>query len=169
MIANTGDDIEILGVRRLPRSRPRHLLALPARSTRSAAGESRTTASPSSSSSTPLGAPDWFRLSDRDLATCLYRTDFLAEGGTLTAAQAQIAAALGVRARVLPMCERAGPHHGRDRAGARELQEFLILDRGEGAIDGVELHGIEAARPTAGGARGDRAAPSDRHRRPRTR
>ncbi len=52
-----------------------------------------------------LGAPGWFQLSDRDLATCLYRTHFIAEGGTLTAAQGQIARALGVRAAVLPMCE----------------------------------------------------------------
>src|SRR5215211_2905067 len=47
-----------------------------------------------------LGAPDWFRLSDRDLATCLYRKQFVAEGGNRTAAQAQIARALGVRAQV---------------------------------------------------------------------
>ena len=52
-----------------------------------------------------LGAPGWFRLSDRDLATCLYRSHFTAEGGTLTAAQGQIARALGVRASVLPVCE----------------------------------------------------------------
>src|SRR5258705_7124268 len=26
-----------------------------------------------------LGAPSWFSLSDRDLATCLYRTHFIAE------------------------------------------------------------------------------------------
>ncbi len=46
-----------------------------------------------------LGAPGWFQLSDRDLATCLYRTHFIAEGGTLTAAQDQIARALGVQRR----------------------------------------------------------------------
>src|SRR3712207_8807036 len=45
-----------------------------------------------------LGAPAWFSLSDRALATCLYRTHFLAEGGSLTAAQAPIARALGVEA-----------------------------------------------------------------------
>jgi LPPG:FO 2-phospho-L-lactate transferase len=28
-----------------------------------------------------LGAPTWFELTDRDLATCLYRTRFVAEGG----------------------------------------------------------------------------------------
>ena len=65
-----------------------------------------------------LGAPGWFQLSDRDLATCLYRTHFIAEGGTLTAAQGQIARALGVRAAVLPMCERAGRHAGPDRRAA---------------------------------------------------
>ena len=67
-----------------------------------------------------LGAPGWFALSDRDLATCLYRTHFLDEGGTLTAAQGQIARALGVEAQVLPMCRAARPRPGSGprRAGA---------------------------------------------------
>ena len=95
-----------------------------------------------------LGAPGWFKLSDRDLATCLYRTHFLAEGGTLTAAQAQIARALGVRARVLPMCEERVGARVLTSAGWRGLQEFLIVDQGTGAIDDVELTGIESARAT---------------------
>ncbi len=68
----------------------------PGRSTRSAAGGSARTASSSTSDSSSSGHPGWFQLSDRDLATCLYRTHFMAEGGTLTAAQGQIARALGV-------------------------------------------------------------------------
>src|SRR5215207_10386610 len=52
-----------------------------------------------------LGAPQWFGLSDRDLATCLYRRQFLDEGGRPTDAQAQIARGLGVEARVLPMAD----------------------------------------------------------------
>jgi LPPG:FO 2-phospho-L-lactate transferase len=95
-----------------------------------------------------LGAPGWFGLSDRDLATCLYRTHFIAEGGTLTAAQAQIARALGVRGRVLPMCEQPVRTRVRTAAGWRGLQEFLILDRAEAPIEGVELEGIGAATPT---------------------
>ena len=95
-----------------------------------------------------LGAPGWFALSDRDLATCVYRTRFLAEGGTLTAAQAQIARALGVRAKVLPMCEQRVRTRVRTPAGWRELQEFLILDRGEAAIEDVEVGGLDQARPT---------------------
>ena len=95
-----------------------------------------------------LGAPGWFSLSDRDLATALYRTHFLAEGGTLTAAQAQIAASLGARARVLPMSNDTVRTRIRTAAGWRGLQEFLILDRGEGVIEEVRLDGVAEARPT---------------------
>ncbi len=96
-----------------------------------------------------LGAPGWFSLTDRDLAACLYRTHFLAEGGSLTAAQDQLARALGVRASVLPMCEQPVRTRIVTPAGPRGLQEFLILDHGEAPIEGVELEGIAEARPTA--------------------
>jgi LPPG:FO 2-phospho-L-lactate transferase len=95
-----------------------------------------------------LGAPGWFGLSDLDLATSIYRTQFLAEGGTLTAAQGQIARALGVRAAVLPMCEEPVRTFVTTAKGRRPLQEFLIVDEGEGPIDGVDLEGVEAARAT---------------------
>ncbi len=95
-----------------------------------------------------LGAPGWFSLSDRDLATCLYRTHFLAEGGTLTTAQGQIAGALGARARVLPMSEQPVRTRVRTPAGWRGLQEFLILDGGKAPIEGIELTGIADAAPT---------------------
>ena len=95
-----------------------------------------------------LGAPAWFQLSDRDLATCLYRTHFVAEGGTPTAAQGQIAGALGVRAAVLPMCEQ--PVHTRIRtpAGWRGLQEFLIAEESQPPIEGIEVQGLERAVPS---------------------
>jgi LPPG:FO 2-phospho-L-lactate transferase len=95
-----------------------------------------------------LGSPGWFRLSDRDLAACLYRTHFMAEGGTLTAAQAQIARSLGAVARVLPMSE--GPISTRvlTPSGWRGLQEFLIVDGSEPPIEGVEVQGLHDARPT---------------------
>jgi len=94
-----------------------------------------------------LGSPGWFALSDRDLATCIYRTHFVAEGGTLTAAQGQIARALGVGARVLPMTE--DPVYTRILTpdGWRGLQEFLIVDQSDPEIQGVEVQGIHEARP----------------------
>jgi LPPG:FO 2-phospho-L-lactate transferase len=95
-----------------------------------------------------LGAPDWFRLSDRDLATCLYRTYFMNEGGRHTDAQRQIAERLGVLARVLPMCEERVTTRVRTADGWREFQEYLILDRAEPAVEEVAVDGIEEASPT---------------------
>lgn len=95
-----------------------------------------------------LGAPDWFGLSDRDLAACLYRRQFLDEGGRPTDAQAQIARGLGVEARVLPMADTPVRTRVITPAGPRALQEYLIIDRGEPPVEGVELEGIEAAEPT---------------------
>jgi len=95
-----------------------------------------------------LGAPDWFSLSDRDLATCLYRRTFVTEGGRRTDAQAQIARSLGVRAAVLPMCEQQVRTRVRTAEGWRGLQEFLIVDRTQPAVEGIELEGIADAEPT---------------------
>jgi LPPG:FO 2-phospho-L-lactate transferase len=96
-----------------------------------------------------LGAPDWFSLSDRDLAACLYRRQFLEDGGSPTAAQAQIARGLGVEARVLPMSDAPVRTKVLTAAGRRDLQEYLIVDGGVAEVRGVELEGIAEAAPTA--------------------
>ena len=95
-----------------------------------------------------IGTPDWFRLSDRDLATCLYRKEFIAEGGRRTDAQAQIARALGVRAAVLPMCEERVRTRVRTAEGWRDLQQYLVAEHGQAPVEGVEIEGLEAATPT---------------------
>src|SRR5262249_46464710 len=82
-------------------------------------------------------------------ATCLYRRQFLDDGGRPTEAQAQIARALGVEARVLPMSDAPVRTQVLTAGGRRELQEYLIIDGGQPAVLGVELEGIEAAQPTA--------------------
>jgi LPPG:FO 2-phospho-L-lactate transferase len=95
-----------------------------------------------------LGAPSWFGLSDRDLAACLYRRQFLDDGGRPTDAQAQIVRGLGVEARVLPMCDTPVRTQVTTPGGQRGLQEYLILDGGQPQVLGVQLEGIEAAEPT---------------------
>jgi LPPG:FO 2-phospho-L-lactate transferase len=72
----------------------------------------------------------------------------LAEGDRLTDAHAQIAAALGARARVLPMSD--APVRTRVMAHGRwwPLQELLIKGHGEGPVDDVDLRGARAARAT---------------------
>jgi LPPG:FO 2-phospho-L-lactate transferase len=147
VIANTADDIELLGV---------HVSPDPDLVTYWLAGqidEERGWGIKGDSFAAfermaEIGAPDWFRLSDRDLAACLYRRHFLAEGGSQTAAQAQIARSLGVEAAVLPMAEEPVRTRVRTAAGWRGLQQYLIEDRGEPAVEAVELEGIAAAQPT---------------------
>jgi LPPG:FO 2-phospho-L-lactate transferase len=93
-----------------------------------------------------LGVEVWFNLGDRDLAIGLRRAERLAGGATLTEALGELTAALGLGARVLPMADQ--PVRTRVLARGRWLpfQEFMIRDRAEGPVDGVELQGIEAAR-----------------------
>jgi LPPG:FO 2-phospho-L-lactate transferase len=95
-----------------------------------------------------LGTPDWFRLSDRDLATCLYRKEFIAEGGRRTDAQAQIARALGVSAAVLPMCEEQVRTRVRTADGWRGLQQYLVAEHAEAPVEEIQVEGLENARPT---------------------
>ena len=94
------------------------------------------------------GRPTWFRLGDRDLAMCLVRTELLAAGRRLTEAHAAVVEGMGVGARVLPMCDE--PVRTRIEARGRTLpfQEFMIAERAEGPIHGLEFAGAHRARPT---------------------
>jgi LPPG:FO 2-phospho-L-lactate transferase len=147
VIANTGDDVEALGV---------HVSPDPDLVTYWLSGEIdeqrgwgiRDDAFTVFERLRQLGAPSWFGLSDRDLAACLYRRQFLDEGGRPTDAQAQIARGLGVEARVLPMSDSPVRTKVQTAAGRRDLQEYLIVDGGQPDVLGVELEGIEAAEPS---------------------
>jgi LPPG:FO 2-phospho-L-lactate transferase len=96
-----------------------------------------------------LGDEVWFNLGDRDLALCVRRARRLAEGATLTEAIAEQAGALGVTARVLPMSDDRVRTRVRARGAWHGLQEFLILERGEGPIEDVAFDGADDAAPTA--------------------
>ena len=96
-----------------------------------------------------IGVDVWFNLGDRDLAIAIARRRRLEEGARLTDTLAELGAALGLRARVLPMADE--PVRTRVRCGERwiSIQEFLIREHGETAIDGTRLDGVDGARPTA--------------------
>ena len=95
-----------------------------------------------------LGVDVWFNLGDRDLAICLQRARMLRDGARQTRAQATIAAALGVRATVLPMSD--APVRTAVLAADRwwPLQEFMIRHRGAGPVRDVAFRHAHAARPT---------------------
>jgi LPPG:FO 2-phospho-L-lactate transferase len=93
-----------------------------------------------------LGAPGWFRLGDGDLATCLLRTELLHEGRRLTEIARVVAEAYGVGAAVLPMCDEPVQTYVRTEGDWRHFQEYLIMQRAEPSIDGVEFRGADDAR-----------------------
>ena len=95
-----------------------------------------------------LGDDVWFNLGDRDLALCLRRARRLAEGATLTQAIDEARRALGVTARVLPMCDEPVRTRVVNETGRHGFQQFMIRERAAGPVLGVELDGVDAARPT---------------------
>jgi LPPG:FO 2-phospho-L-lactate transferase len=97
---------------------------------------------------TKIGAPNWFQLGDKDLATCLLRTELLHEGHRLTEIARHIAGAFELDAYVLPMCDEPVQTYVRTEGEWRHFQEFLILQHSKPAIEGVEFRGASAAAVT---------------------
>jgi LPPG:FO 2-phospho-L-lactate transferase len=95
-----------------------------------------------------LGSDIWFNLGDRDLAWCVQRARTIAEGVSPTAALQSLNERIGMRSRVLPMTDDAVRTWVRNPQGWRSFQEFMIRDRAEGPVEGLEFRGAEQARPT---------------------
>lgn len=104
------------------------------------------------------GRLGWFNLGDRDLGTHMYRTSRLAEGATLRAVTAEIAARWRVGAEVLPMSDetvetRVVLDDGTGGAGEEVgFQEYFV-----GMRHSVAVHDIHFHRP---GAHSDEAPPA---------
>jgi len=91
----------------------------------------------------------WFNLGDRDLATHLYRTERLHAGARLTAVTGELAQRFGVKSRVLPMSDdRVHTFVKLKGRAAIPFQEYFVRGRARGAVEGIELRGVEKARPT---------------------
>jgi LPPG:FO 2-phospho-L-lactate transferase len=105
-----------------------------------------------------LGAAEWFRLGDLDLATCLMRTELLHEGNRLTDIARSIAEGFEVRAAILPMCDEPVQTYVRTEDEWRHFQEYLILQHSKPALEGVEYRGAEQASLTAEARRAIEAA-----------
>jgi LPPG:FO 2-phospho-L-lactate transferase len=111
-----------------------------------------------------LGGQAWFGLGDRDLATHLYRTQRLAEGASLSAVTAELAARRGVALRVVPMSD--DPVRTRlslDPAGVPAtgfpgiadpddvaFQDYFVRLRHGVPVRAVRFDGAERSRPAPG-------------------
>ena len=97
------------------------------------------------------GQPDWFHLGDRDLGTHIFRTQALRQGRRPTEVADAIRRALGVRTRILPMTDDCVETHvlvGDGPAHFLHFQEFLVRRGATDEIRGIEYRGSARARPT---------------------
>jgi LPPG:FO 2-phospho-L-lactate transferase len=93
------------------------------------------------------GEEIWFNLGDRDLGYCRMRTERMAAGERQTVAHAAVVEALGIAARVLPMCDQPVRTWVQADDAWHPFQEFMITLRGAEPQE-IELRGIADAAPT---------------------
>lgn len=97
-----------------------------------------------------LGAETWFQLGDRDLATHLYRTERLRQGDTLAQVTAGIAAALGVRAAIVPMSNDRVRTRICTPSGELEFQTYFVQRRARDTVVSLRFDGAAEAAPSPG-------------------
>jgi LPPG:FO 2-phospho-L-lactate transferase len=96
-----------------------------------------------------LGAADtWFTVGDADLATHAHRTRLLRDGASLTDATATMAAALGIRARILPATDDRLRTRLETDAGTLDFQDYFVRLRHEPTVTAATFEGVGSARPT---------------------
>lgn len=97
-----------------------------------------------------LAGEDWFRLGDRDLGLHLVRSEAIRRGELLSAVTGRIAAALGVRTRILPATD--DPLHTwvATPAGEFPFQHWFVARGHRDEVDGLRFEGAETASPAPG-------------------
>ena len=92
------------------------------------------------------GEDTWFLLGDRDFATHIQRTRWLRDGQTPTQVATTLADALGVRARLLPMCDELVATRVRTPDGELTFQDYFVRRRHSDKVLSVRFEGIERAQ-----------------------
>jgi LPPG:FO 2-phospho-L-lactate transferase len=97
-----------------------------------------------------LGEETWFTLGDRDIGLHLARTRLLRAGLPLSEVMTHLAAALGVRVRILPATDDALRTKIETAEGELDFQEWFVGRRHADPVRGVRYAGSENARPAPG-------------------
>ena len=98
-----------------------------------------------------MGTDTWFSLGDRDLATCIKRTQRLGEGAALSDVTDELRRAYGINTAIVPMSDDPVSTH-LELADGRTLpfQEYFVRERHEPEVSAVLLAGIKDAKPAPG-------------------
>jgi len=149
VIGNVGDDVEVLGLRISP-DLDSLLYALADINDEERGWGRADETWHALETVSALGGEDWFRVGDRDLGLHLVRTQALAAGEPLSAVTARLAAALGVRARVLPATDDPLVTKVETAAGVFAFQEWFVRRGHRDEVDGLRFEGEEGASPAPG-------------------
>jgi LPPG:FO 2-phospho-L-lactate transferase len=96
------------------------------------------------------GGAEWFNLGDRDLATHIFRTAELRRGRSLTEVTDHIRRSLGVGSRILPMTDSYTPTRVVTDEGEMHFQDYFVRRRCEPRIIEIRFDDIESSRPAPG-------------------
>jgi LPPG:FO 2-phospho-L-lactate transferase len=96
------------------------------------------------------GEDSWFNLGDRDLATHLYRTNQLRLGRSLTEVTDKIRCLLGVRSQILPMSDAYTPTRVMTDEGEMHFQEYFVRRKCEPRVKEIRFDAMESCQPAAG-------------------
>lgn len=149
VIGNTGDDIELFGLRICPDLDTVTYTLAGVVNNETGWGLAGDTFE-SLKWQTRYGEASWFKLGDRDLATHVYRTNQLRLGSSLTAVTDQIRCSLGIRSKILPMTDAYTPTRVATDEGEMHFQEYFVRRRCEPRVKGIRFDGIEASQPAQG-------------------
>ncbi|AIY90209.1 2-phospho-L-lactate transferase [Geoglobus acetivorans] len=94
-----------------------------------------------------LGIDEGMMIGDADRATHVFRSELLRKGFSLKEATEMLARAMGVEQKILPMCEEEVATQVVTPEGKMHFQEFWVKRRGEPEVAGIEVEGIDRARP----------------------
>jgi LPPG:FO 2-phospho-L-lactate transferase len=97
-----------------------------------------------------LGHETWFRLGDRDFATCQHRTLRMREGAGLALIADEIRRANGVDVRILPMSENPCPTMVVSGGARIHFEEYMVRDRAPNNVEKIDLSAAESAKPAPG-------------------
>ena len=149
VIGNVGDDLEVLGLHVSP-DLDSILYALAGLNDEERGWGRSGETWQALETVTALGGEDWFRLGDRDLGLHLVRTQALRAGEPLSAVTARLAAALGVRTRILPATDARLRTLVETAAGVLEFQDWFVARGHRDEPDGFRFRGAEDAAPAPG-------------------
>jgi LPPG:FO 2-phospho-L-lactate transferase len=149
VVANVGDDLEILGLDVSPDLDSLLYTLGGLIDSKRGWGRAEETWNALESVSS-WGGEDWFRLGDRDLGLHLVRTTAVRKGATLSTVTAVLSGRAGLKSRILPATNGRLRTHVVTPAGRFAFQEWFVARAHRDEVDTVEYDGADAALPAPG-------------------